>query len=48
MSLVNWLEIICSILSCVGTVLIAIPRVSGLVVMAINGVIWIVYFWLTG
>lgn len=42
------LEIVCSLLSCIGTALIAIPRVSGLVILAINGVIWIVYFWLTG
>ena len=47
MTIVNILEIICSILSIIGTLLIAIPRLSGLIILAINGVIWVIYFGLT-
>lgn len=47
MSYIVALEIVVSILSCVGMALIAIPRVSGLFVFAGNGVLWIIYFALT-
>jgi len=43
-----YLETTASILVCISTVLIAIPRILGLQLFAVVGLIWVVYFYLTG
>jgi hypothetical protein len=43
-----YLEIVASVLVCISTVLIAIPRILGLKLFAVAGGIWVVYFYLTG
>lgn len=45
--MVNQLEIAASILVCVSTVLIAVPRILGMKLFAVSGVIWVIYFYLT-